>query len=157
MRKSIAPRRLSLATLAAGLLWLAGVGCGHDMRFVAPPHTMLPGGVSVTFQKAEASDDEMHVRFWITNASSEPMVVNRDGFALRLPTGEVLERRGMVHDPYTIPPGTGRNVWVKFESRGFHPNRIANASVIVGGISYQNDPIPRVVGEIPLTNTGPAD
>ena len=75
----------------------------------------------------------------------------RDG--LRLPTGQVLQRRGFNQTPYRIAPGQGRQVWVKFTEDGFEANRLASASVIVGGISYANDPIPRVVGEIPLTST----
>lgn len=147
-------RRLSLAAIASTLLLGAAFGCGRpDLRFAAPPQALLCGGVSVTFQRADADDDSLMAKFFITNYSDQVMFVNRDGFGLRLPTGQVLQRRGVNHTPYRIEPGQGHEVWVKFAERGFDANRLAAASVIVGGISYGNDPIPRVAGEIPLTAT----
>ena len=150
-------RRGALLGAAAGLLVAAAFGCGSDMRFVGPPMAMLQGGVSAQLQKAWADDETLEVRFYVTNMSNQMMYVNRDGFALRLPTGEVIQRRGMMQEPYLIPPGMGHNVWVKFEEKGFNPQKLPGASVIVGGISYANDPTPRVVGEVPLTNAGPTD
>jgi hypothetical protein len=34
---------------------------------------------------------------------------------------------------------------------------VQTASCVIGGISYGNDPMPRVVGEVPLTQAGPAN
>ena len=151
-------RRGPLALLAAGLLVAAAFGCGGpEIRFAAPPQAILQGGVNVTFQRAEADDDSLMVRFYITNISDQIMMVNRDGFGLRLPSGQVLQRRGMNQQPYQIAPGQGHEVWVKFEEEGLHLNALQAASVIVGGISYGNDPVPRVVGEIPITAAGEVD
>ena len=133
-------RRATLFALVVGLLPLAASGCGgRDIRFAAPPQALLCGGVSVTFQRAEADNHSLLAKFYVTNYSDQVMIVNRDGFGLRLPTGQVLSRRGYNQVPYRIAPGQGHNVWVKFEERGFAANRVVAASVIVGGISYAND------------------
>lgn len=151
-------RRLPLIAAAASLLVAAALGCGGpEIRFAAPPQAILQGGVSVTFQKAEADDDSLMVRFWVQNLSDQVMWVNRDGFGLRLPSGQVLQRRGFNQSPYQLSPGQGHNVWVKFEERGFRPNELTAASVIIGGISYGNDPVARIVGEIPISAAGRVD
>jgi hypothetical protein len=149
--------RALLVVLAGSALAAAAFGCGSEVRFVAPPQAMLAGGVSVTFQRAETEDEALEVRLWMMNLTDQMMIVNRDGFALRLPTGQILQREGERHEPYLIPPGAGRNVTVRFEAKGFEASKLPSASVIIGGISYQNDPMPRVVGEIPLTAAGPAE
>ncbi len=154
-------RRAFLGTLAAGSLLAAAFGCGDGLpdkvKFAAPPSALLQGGVNVTFQLAHADDEEMKVRFFVTNNSDQPMWVNRDGFALRLPDGRILMRRGSAHEPYLIQPGQGHNVWVAFGEKGLEMRTLQGASVIIGGVSYQNDPTPRVVGEIPLSTAGPLD
>ena len=85
------------------------------------------------------------------------MMVDRDGFALRLPDGRVAAPRDRhLHDapPYNLPPGGGHEVFVDFRDRGQDMRNINAASLIVGGISFSTDPRPRVVGEIPLVPTG---
>jgi hypothetical protein len=150
--------RPALVALAAALLVAAAWGCGGGgARFAAPPQSVLPGGVSVTFQRAEADGNSLTVKFYFMNLSDQIMFVNRDGFGLRLPTGEVLQRRGFNQEPYKLAPGEGHNVWVKFEERSFEPAKLAAASVVIGGISYSNDPMPRTVGEIPISNAGARD
>jgi hypothetical protein len=154
-------RRVLLGGSAAALLLAASFGCGNGlpdkMKYAAPPTALLQGGVSVTFQLAHADEDEMKVRFYVTNISNQIMTVNRDGFALRLPDGRILPRAGSSHDLYHLGPGQGHNVWVAFKQSGLDLRTVQTASVIIGGITYQSDPMPRVVGEIPLTLAGSAD
>jgi hypothetical protein len=154
-------RRGLLGSLAACSLLAAAFGCGDGLpdkvKFAAPPSALLQGGVNVTFQLAHADEDEIKVRFFVTNNSDQPMWVNRDGFALRLPDGRILMRRGSGHEPYLIQPGQGHDVWMAFSEKGVEMRTLQQASVIIGGISYANDPTPRVVGEIPLTTAGPVD
>ena len=154
-------RRATLCSLAASSLLAASFGCGNGLpdkvKYAAPPSALLQGGVNVTFQLAHAEDDELRFRVYVINNSDQPMWVNRDGFALRLPDGRILMRQGSVHEPYLIQPGQGHNVWTAFVQKGLDMRTIQQASVIIGGISYANDPAPRVVGEIPLTQAGPVD
>lgn len=154
-------RRGFLATVAAGLLYLVtacggGNGLPDRVQYAAPPMSVLMGNVGAQFQLAHGEDDVLKVRFFITNMSNQVLIVNRDGFGLRLPDGRVLQRRGMNHAPYFIQPGQGHNVWVNFEEKGLDMRTLQAASVIIGGISFANDPMPRVVGEIPLTFAGEA-
>ncbi len=113
------PRRFALAAGAAGALLAAAFGCGDGLpgklKYAAPPQALLQSGVNVTFQWADATDDRMIVHTFVTNMSNQMMMVNRDGWALRLPDGRILQRRGEVQRPYFIPPGAGHEVFVKFE------------------------------------------
>jgi hypothetical protein len=147
-------RRISLWTSAGAMLVAAALGCGSDMKFAAPPMAMLQGGVSVTFKRATADEETLDVWLAVQNMSNQMMFVNRDGFGLRLPDGQILQRRG-IQNVYPIPPGGMHDVHLEFEEKGFAPQKLPQASIIVGGISYSNDPTPRTVGEIPLTNLGP--
>jgi hypothetical protein len=155
------PRRIALSLLASGMLLASAFGCGNGLpdkvKYAAPPQAMLQSGCSVTFQFADATDDRMLVHFYITNMSNQPMMVNRDGFALRLPDGQILQRLGENQTPYILQPGEGHNVWTKYERKGLDLRTVMQASVIVGGISFANDPTPRVVGEVPLTQAGPKE
>ncbi|MSP60633.1 MAG: hypothetical protein EXR72_09895 [Myxococcales bacterium] len=148
-------------SLAAGLLLAPLFGCGGGlpgrMRYAAPPQAMLQGGVSVTFQLAHSEDEVFKFRCLVTNLSNQQMLVNRDGWALRLADGRVLQRRGDRHMPYVLNPGQMHKVYVDFKERGLDMRTIQQASVIIGGISYATDPMPRVVGEIPVTLAGEAD
>src|SRR5438045_4149419 len=107
-------RRLTLYAAAATSLLAAAFGCGSDLKFVAPPMAMLQGGVSVTFKRATADDETLDAWFVVQNMSNQMMYVNRDGWALRLPDGQVLQRRGL-QNIYTIPPSGMHDVHLEFE------------------------------------------
>lgn len=152
-------KRGALIAACAVALWAAGVvGCGPslpDKINFAGQNATLQSGAQVNFQEAWVKDDKFMVKMWVQNLSQAFMMVNRDGFALRLPDGRVLPRAGSIHNVYTLPPGGGHEVFVDFRDPG-HDMRLNNgASLIVGGISFSTDPRPRVVGEIPLVPTGP--
>jgi hypothetical protein len=155
-------RRGVLGAAAAALLIGASFGCGGSglpdkVKYAAPPQAMLQGGVSVTFKLTHADEEDMKVRVIVTNMSNQVMMVNRDGFALRLPDGRILQRRGSMHEPYILQPGAMHDVNVDFHENGLDMRTVQTASVIVGGISYTSDPMPRDVGELPLSQAGSVD
>jgi hypothetical protein len=142
-----------------GMLVVAGAlsGCGPDLpnkvAFVGQSAT-LQSGCQVNFQDAWAREKEVKVKLWVSNMSQAFMMVDRDGFALRLADGRVVRRQGAVHNMYTLPPGGGHEVFVDFRDPGYDMRTNQGVSLIVGGISYSTDPRPRVVGEIPLIAGG---
>ena len=151
-------RRGVLATAAAGLLVATSLGCGADaIKFSAPAQAMLQGGVNVSFQRAEADDETLTVKLFITNLSTGLLTVNRNGIQLRLPNGQLINAHDDQGEPYFIQPQQGHSVWVDFKPKDMDPRKIKSASVLIGGISYIGDPTPRVVGEVPLTAAGPKE
>ena len=153
-------KRGALITACAGALFVAAFGCGPslpDKIGFAGQNATLQSGAQVNFQDAFVAENIFKVKLWVQNLSQAFMIVDRDGFALRLPDGRVLRRAVgtfTTHQPYNIPPGGGHEVFVDFRDPG-HDMRLNNAaSLIVGGISFSTDPRPRVVGEIPLVPTG---
>jgi hypothetical protein len=145
----------ALTALAA--FALAAVGCGPELPRrvgLAGQSATLQSGTQVNFQDAWVTRDEVQVKVWVANMSDTMMFVDRDGWALRLSDGGVAPREGVVHHVYTIAPGTGHEVFVKFRERGADMRTYSGMSLIVGGISYATDPRPRVVGEIPLVQSG---
>lgn len=154
-------KRTMLVSACAGALLAAAFGCGPslpDKIGFAGQNATLQSGTQVNFQDAWVRDDIFKVKLWVQNLSQAFMLVDRDGFALRLPDGRVLRRASGVftqHVPYNLPPGGGHEVFVDFRDPGHDMRMINAASLIVGGISFSTDPRPRVVGEIPLVPTGP--
>lgn len=150
-------KRAVLIAVGAGMLWAAAFGCGPslpDKIGFAGQNATLQSGTQVNFQDAWVTDDVFRVKLWVQNLSQAFMMVDRDGFALRLPDGRVLRRAGSIHGQYTLPPGGGHEVFVDFKDRGQDMRLVNAASLIVGGVSFSTDPRPRVVGEIPLVPTG---
>jgi hypothetical protein len=153
-------KRGMLIAACAGTLLTAAFGCGPsipDKIGFAGQNATLQSGAQVNFQDAWVTHEIFKVKLWVQNMSEAMMMVDRDGFALRLPDGNVLRRAVGVftnHAPYAIPPGAGHEVWVDFRAPGQDMRNINAASLIVGGIAFSTDPRPRVVGEIPLVPTG---
>lgn len=145
--------RVIRSLLVLGLVLAALVaGCSRRVMLYAAPAT-LPSGVHVRLQQAYIDDERLFVKMWVMNATQVPIRVDRDGMSLRLPTGEVLPRSSGVttrHNVYDVAPGQGHDVFVDFRaSRDL--DDIAEATVILGGISFGADPMPRVAGELPLS------
>lgn len=136
------------ALLAFALLLAACVRAS----FFAPPAT-LAGTLQVRTFEAFARDDRFYVKTVITNVGPQPVIIDRDGFALRLPNGQVLPRSSGTttqHKPYALAPGQSHEVFVDFRA-GYAIDNIPGATLVVGGITIGGDPTPRVVGEIPLS------
>jgi hypothetical protein len=139
--------KIILSTLA-----LACAACSSRVPLYAPVAT-LANTLQVRTFDAYARKDRIFVKTVITNVSAQPVVIDRDGFALRLPDGEVLPRGSGTttqHTPYPLAPGAGRDVFVDFHA-AHELDHIGGATIIVGGISIGADPKPQVVGEIPLS------
>jgi hypothetical protein len=153
-------KRGILITACAGALFVAAFGCGPslpDKIGFAGQNATLQSGTQVNFQDAWVGHGIFKVKLYVQNLTQAFMLVDRDGFALRLPDGRVLSRaQGTFtqHTPYNLPPGGGHEVFVDFRDPGRDMRQINAASLIVGGISFSTDPRPRVVGEIPLVPTG---
>jgi hypothetical protein len=152
----MANSKRALVAAASALLWGAGFGCGTELpRKIgfAGQSATLQSGTQVNFQDAYVERDKFMVKLWVANLSQAFMNVNRDGFALRLPDGRVLQRAVgtfTTHNIYNLPPGGGHEVFVDFRDPGRDLRINQNVSLIVGGISFSTDPRERVVGEIPL-------
>jgi hypothetical protein len=135
-----------------GTLAIACAACSSRVPLYAPVAT-LGNTLQVRTFDAYARGDRVFVKTIVTNVSGQPVVIDRDGFSLRLPDGETLPRGSGTttqHKPYPVAPGAGREVFVDF--RAAHElEHIGGATVIVGGISIGADPRPQVVGEIPLS------
>ena len=150
-------KRAALLSTSAVMLLAASFGCGPSQINYAGQNAQLASGVQVVFQEAFAKDDIFVVHMAVTNLSQAFLIVDRDGFALRLPDGRVLPRAigtFTQHTPYTIPPGGVHQVNVDFRDAPRDMRQITGASLIVGGISFSTDPRPRVVGEVPLVPNG---
>ena len=153
-------KRAVLIAAAAGALFTAAFGCGPslpDKIGFAGQNATLQSGTQVNFQDAWVTDEIFKVKLWVQNLSQAFMMVDRNGFALRLPDGRVLQRAHgtfTTDNIYTLPPGGGHEVFVDFRDKPRDMRLNNAASLIVGGISFSTDPRPRVVGEIPLVPTG---
>jgi hypothetical protein len=154
-------RRGILVALSASSLWAAALGCGPslpDKIVFAGQSATLQSGAQVNFKDVYTKDDQFVVKLWMTNLSQAFMMIDRNGFALRLSDGRVLRRAVGItttHYLFTLPPGGSHDVNVDFRDPGHDLRLLQGASLIVGGISFSTDPRPRVVGEIPLVPTGP--
>jgi len=113
-------------------------------------------GVHVKLHSAHISGDRIYVKSYLTNTSDAVVRVSRDGWALRLPSGETLPRSvGLTtrHNTYSIHPGAGHNVFVDFRKEDHDLSHVTEATLIVGGTGYGTDPQPRIAGEILLSIT----
>jgi hypothetical protein len=143
--------RTKVLAAAALLLALTQPACGSRVYLEAPQATLANTLLVRTFD-AYAKGDRVWVKMVVTNVSPQPIVLDRDGFALKLPSGEILPRASGTttqHTPYPLAPGQGRDVFVDFHA-GHEMESIPGAMLVVGGIMIGGDPTPRVVGEIPL-------
>lgn len=147
-------RSLRSVVLLAVMLLALVAGCSKRVALYGAA-TTLPSGVHVRVHEAYVSGDRIFVKMWMMNTTAQSMTIDRDGMSLKLPGGQVLGRSvGMTtqHRPYVVAPGQGHDVFVDFRSEaGFEG--LSGANVVLGGISFGQDPTPRVVGELPLSTT----
>lgn len=158
IRLSIASARALAGLLLTSTLVLHGA-CSHlpDRIGFAGQTAQLQSGAQVNFQDAYVEDDIFKVKLYVQNLSQAYMMIDRNGFALRLADGRILRRAigtFTTHHLYTLAPGGGHEVFVDFRDPGRDMRHVQAASLIVGGIAFSDDPRQRVVGEIPLLPTG---
>jgi hypothetical protein len=142
--------------VAGVIAMVAGCGAGLPKRIaLMGTSATLQAGCQVNFQDAWVREKDIRVKLWVANMSQAFMMIDRDGFGMRLGDGREIRRVGAVHNVYTLPPGGGHAVFVDFRDPGTDMRTHQNVSLIVGGISFSTDPRPRVVGEVPLVQAGP--
>ena len=157
MRRTIFSAMLLCSILAMAL---GTTACGPrlpDRIGFAGQSALLQSGVQVNFQDAYVEDDIFKVKLYVQNSAQQFLMIDRNGFALRLADGRVLRRAigtFTTHHYYNVPPGGGHEVFVDFRDPGRDMRHINAASLIVGGIAFADDPRQRVVGEVPLLPTG---
>src|SRR5215471_17600697 len=86
-RLMIGAKRGALMGACAAILYCAGFGCGPSMPDkinFAGQNATLQSGTQVNFQECWVSDGKFVVKMWVQNLSQAFMMVNRDGFALRV-------------------------------------------------------------------------
>lgn len=115
------------------------------------PTAELEHGLHVRITHAYVRRDKFVVKAYMTNGGAQPLRVNRDMWALRLPNGKVLTADPSRNSTYEIAPGHGREIDTYFEAHDDEFDALANASVIIGGVMVGADPNPYVVGEVPLS------
>lgn len=122
----------TIILLAMALLIVAS-GCGRKRPMYARP-AQLAGQVNVDPYRVYVRGPRIYVETNVSNHGMQPIVVSRDAWALRLPSGEVLDRSTGVtstHTPYTIQPGETRRVFVDFMKEGINLVEAADGVVLV--------------------------
>ena len=145
---------LAPAAIAVLVGALTAAACAPRAAFYAPV-AALGNTVQVRVFDAYARGDHFVVKTIVTNISGQPMVVDRDGFQLKLPSGELVPRSAGVtdqHKPYPLMPGAGREVFLEFRAPNELLEALPSAMLVVGGITVGAEPAPHAVGEIPLTH-----
>jgi len=140
-----------------GAVLLGGIvatltGCGPKTAFTAPP-MKLDDGVHVEVSEAFTRGDRIFVEAWVTNDNKKKTIrVNPNGFAVKLPTGELVGRRVFAKDGdvYVLGPGQQKRVDVDFRQEGYDLSGLSDMLLIVGGISIGESSTEYVVGEIPM-------
>jgi hypothetical protein len=136
--------------LACSAVIAALAGCGSRVTLRAAPASL--GAVEVRVVDAYTFGSRVTIKTVVTNTSSKPVAVDRDGFDLRV-AGKLLEHRSGViasHAPITVDPGRKRDIDVGF--RADHDlGDLARAALVVGGVSIPAGAPPKVVGEIVLS------
>lgn len=141
-------QRRTVLGLAAVSLALAA--CRKKTYYA--PAAELAQGVHVRILHAYVRRDKFVVKAYVTNGSGQPMRVDRDRWALHLPTGREIAANPSRSNLFEIPPGQSREVETHYEARNDEFDGLANASVVVGGVFIGADPNPYVVGEVPLSS-----
>jgi hypothetical protein len=139
---------------------IASVGLAKGLpdwvKYDAPATSMLKDGTSVKYKLTHASAEEMKVRITVINMGSQLMMLDKEGIQIKLPDGKLVKRSGMKSGPLIINPGKSEDISNNYAEKG-RDLRVEKATIVVGGVSFANDPTQRVVGEIPLVQNGAAD
>ena len=127
-------------------------GCAK-VPFGAPDAT-LDDGVYVEIDKAFVrGKDRVFIETFVSNNNDKTIRVDKDNWALKLPTGELISRRvgGREGDLYVIGPGQGQDIDVDFYKDGYDLTGLTEMTLIIGGVQIGESSTPYVVGEITLS------
>ena len=139
------------AVLLGGIVAVLG-GCGPKTFFTAPP-MKLDDGIHVEVTEAFTRGDRIFVEAWVTNDNKKKTVrVNPDGFAIKLPTGELVSKRNFAREGnvHILGPGADKRIDVDFRQEGYDLSGLGDMLLVVGGISLGESSTEFVVGEVPL-------
>lgn len=140
-------QRRTVLGLAAVSLALAA--CRKKTYYA--PAAELAQGVHMRVLHAYVRRDKFVVKAYVTNGSDQPMRVDRNEWALRLPTGRVVRANSSRSHVFEVPPGQSREIETHYEADDDEFDGLANAFVVVGGVFIGADPNPQTVGEVPLS------
>ena len=144
-------RRLLLALVA--LLSLSLGACADKIPLQAKAAMQMEDGVHVELVNAYFQGDKIYVTAYLHNNGAETLRVDRDGWIVKLPTGENLDRSvGLTSgtDFIILGPNMGREVDVDFKADGYDLSGLTSVTLIVGGIMVGESSTPFVVGEMEL-------
>lgn len=132
-------------------LGLAVPACGFSrVGLSAAPKTL--GAVEVRVTDAYTFGARVTVKTVVTNTSSKPLAVDREGFDLRVAGKHLEHRAGLTtsRKPVTLAPGQKHDFDLEF--RADHDLAdLSRAALVVGGISIPPNAPGKVVGEIVLS------
>lgn len=114
---------------------------------------LLSDNVHVEVTEVFTRGDRIFVEAWVTNDNKKRTIrVNPEGFAVKLPTGELVGRRVFAQedDAYVLGPGQQRRVDVDFRQEGYDLSGLGDMTLVVGGIAIGESSTEFVVGEVPL-------
>jgi len=143
----------TLARPAAILaLALATAACGSHVGLYASPTRL--GAVQISVADAYTFGPRVTVKAVVTNTSPKPVLVDPEGFDLRV-GGKLLPHRSGIltsRKPITVAPGAKHDLEVEF--RADHDlGELTKAALVVGGIAAPADAPAKVVGEVILTTS----
>lgn len=139
------------AVLLGGIV-AAFTACGPRTFFAAPP-MKLDDGIHAEVTEAFTRGDRIFVEVWVTNDNDKKTVrVNPDGFAIKLPTGELVSKRNFARDGnvHILGPGQDKRIDVDFRQEGYDLSGLGDMVLVVGGIAIGESSTEFVVGEVPL-------
>ena len=116
------------AILLGGIV-AALTACGPKTFFAAPP-MKLDDGIHVEVTEAFTRGDRIFVEAWVTNDNKKKTVrVNPNGFAVKLPTGELVSKRNFARDGkvHILGPGQDKRIDVDFRQEGYDLSGLEDA------------------------------
>jgi hypothetical protein len=133
-----------LFALALLVLAAAFAGCvGSRQTWTAQP--VLAPGIAIQPVQAYRRGRLLFVQTMFVNQTGAPMVVDRDGAVLMMPSGAVLRRSVGTftqHRPYMIPSGASQAVNVDFRAEGFDWDQVGSVQVNwSGAVSVNGAPV----------------
>ena len=143
-------RRLLLLFALSTLLCGA---CADKIPLQAKAAMQMEEGVHVELVEAYFQGNTIYVSAYLQNNGAETLRVDRDGWIVKLPTGENLYRRVGVTtgtDFYILGPNMGREVDMDFKAEDYDLSGLTSVTLIIGGIMVGESSTPFVVGELEL-------
>lgn len=138
--------------LALSTIGLSSVGCGTRVPLAAPEQ-VVGNAVFVRVKEAYVIGDRVYVKTWMKNQTDQPITIDRDGMQLKLESGAVLDRssgKTTQHTPYSVAPGTGRDVHVDFRGDADTLATMNKCWLVLGGIMVGKETTGKSVGEVEL-------